>query len=453
MGQRTGKYAIVSCAVLFLVAGCDSGSRTWQGIELNNDYITMKVVPEIGGRVIQYSLGGHDFFWVNKELSGREPPSSGVGPKGEWLNYGGDKIWPAPQGWDNDEQWPGPPDAVLDGGPYKAEPIESRGQRVGVKLTSMKDVRSGIQFSRSFRIRNDSSRVSIKATMKNIDTKPRRWGIWAVTQFDASNRAGKGYNKEFYAYCPLNRESAFDKSYRVIFGMVNNTSWQPDYGKQMMRVNYQHVVGKIGLDSPDGWVATVDSKAGYAFVHRFEFEPELAYPDGTSVELWSQGLGEFTAWGKVNKMTDDPKENPYVMETEILSPFASLEPGESYSFSYEWYAAKIPAGACVTSCNEVGVMCEPLGAKVDGGKLAAQGSFGLFFEGTVDLVFLGQDGWPIGKVGGPIEVSPLEALEIVRILKTVGDVEVPEGAAKLVVNMHDKDTGFIGELGRTEIVR
>jgi hypothetical protein len=31
------------------------------------------------------------------------------------------KMWPAPQGWDNQQQWPGPPDPVLDGGPYTAE--------------------------------------------------------------------------------------------------------------------------------------------------------------------------------------------------------------------------------------------------------------------------------------------------------------------------------------------
>ena len=33
-----------------------------------------------------------------------------------WKNYGGAKTWPAPQGWDGEGQWPGPPDPVLDSG-------------------------------------------------------------------------------------------------------------------------------------------------------------------------------------------------------------------------------------------------------------------------------------------------------------------------------------------------
>jgi hypothetical protein len=66
-------------------------------------------------------------------------------PKGEWLNYGGDKLWPAPQGWDGEDQWPGPPDPVLDGGPYELAVIEARGSQVAVRLTSREDPRSGIQ--------------------------------------------------------------------------------------------------------------------------------------------------------------------------------------------------------------------------------------------------------------------------------------------------------------------
>ena len=37
------------------------------------------------------------------------------------MNWGGDKVWLAPQGWENEDQWPGPPDPVLDGGAYHAE--------------------------------------------------------------------------------------------------------------------------------------------------------------------------------------------------------------------------------------------------------------------------------------------------------------------------------------------
>jgi hypothetical protein len=58
--------------------------------------------------------------------------------------HGGDKLWPAPQGWNNDAQWPGPPDAVLDGQPYRAEMLDGG---AALRLTSRDDPRSGIRFS------------------------------------------------------------------------------------------------------------------------------------------------------------------------------------------------------------------------------------------------------------------------------------------------------------------
>ncbi len=73
-----------------------------------------------------------------------------------------------------------------------------------------------------------ATRVSIAATMKNIDTQSRRWGIWAHTQFDASNRHGTAYNQDFWAYCPLNTNSIFPQGYVVQYGLVNNMSYKPD---------------------------------------------------------------------------------------------------------------------------------------------------------------------------------------------------------------------------------
>ncbi|NQT38722.1 MAG: hypothetical protein HQ581_14600 [Planctomycetes bacterium] len=95
--------------------------KGWKAFVLKNDLVRLHVVPDIGGRVIQYALGEKEFLWVNPALVGKTSPQTGLDPDGGWMNYGGDKLWPAPQGWDNDQQWPGPPDAVLDGQPYRAE--------------------------------------------------------------------------------------------------------------------------------------------------------------------------------------------------------------------------------------------------------------------------------------------------------------------------------------------
>ena len=158
---------------------CESSYSGWTSLALRNGLIEAQVLPEIGGRIIQFKLGGQEFLWVNPQLAGQLPPASGLTADGGWFNVGGDKLWPAPQGWDNDQQWPGPPDAVLDGQPYKLEKLRAKPGETAIRLTSGKDPRSGIQFSRVVRLFDGSTRVSFEATLKNVDTKPRRWGIWA----------------------------------------------------------------------------------------------------------------------------------------------------------------------------------------------------------------------------------------------------------------------------------
>ena len=434
---------LLSLPLLF--CGCQADSPGWVSKYMSNNLIKLHIVPEIGGRVLQYKLDDYGYFLVNDQLYNQIPPASGVGPDDAWLNYGGDKLWLAPQGWDNDQQWPGPPDPVLDGQPYAMEIISPK----EIRLTSRKDSRSGVQLSRVIKIFDGTTRVSIDATMKNIDNKPRRWGIWGHTQFNAANRHGKGHNQNYWAYCPLNKNSIFPKGYSVQYGLVNNMSYQPDYDNQMMKVHYQRRVGKIGIDSPAGWVATVDATDGYVFVQRFRYEPEKPYPDNSSVEIWLNGLGEFVAWGKVNPMPDDPQANPYNFESEVISPYATLEPHQEYTYHYEWYSAKIPAGSGVVDCSNVGVTCQPLTATLQGPSLKITGTFGLFYEGTLKVSTLDKNNREIKTLAAGTKVSPLNSFYLNMIVK---DSSMKDSHPAMVsVSLLDKNKNLIGELAKTAI--
>ena len=445
---------VVAGWIVQLGAECEGSTNKWETIDLKNDLIEVQAVPEIGGRIIQYKLGDYGFFWVNEELAGKAIAESRVGPNGEWLNYGGDKLWPAPQGQATDQQWPGPPDAVLDGGPYTAEIIKENGRLVGIRMTSEEDKRSGIQFSREFKISEGTTHVGIKATMKNIDTKVRRWGIWAITQFDTSNRHGEGYNKNYWTYCPINPNSMFHQGYNVMLGLVGHLSYKPDYENQMMRVHYDYRVGKIGMDCSGSWLATLDGTDGYCFVHRFTYEAEKSYPDDASVEFWLNGQGELVAWGReVIKMPESLKETPYLMESEILSPFAALSPGESYTFRYDWYATKVPSNCVLVSCDNLGVTCKRLSAELRAGKFMLDGEYGIFYKGKLQLVFLDENNNEIKKVPDEPAVTPLEAVILAQMTKSAQETDVPENAAKVAIYVYDSKGRFLGELARTQILR
>jgi len=455
---HVGGSALAACvlaALLFVLqaTGAETQARKaeykgWNTLALENGLIEVQVAPDIGGRVIQFKLGSFEFLWVNDWLAGKAPPPNGVGPKGEWLNYGGDKLWPAPQGWDSDEQWPGPPDPILDGSPHAGVIAKAGGQEASVQLTSQPDTRSGISFMRTIAIRPVSTRVGFETTMTNTSAKLRRWGIWQVTQHNAASRGGTSgrAEKELWAYCPFNPKSVFRRGYEEMFGLVNDPTFKPDYARGLMRVHYERRVGKIGMDCSAGWLAVVNGTAGYAFVHRFTYYPEKKYPDQASVEFWSNGAGEFVAGGKLNVCKDDPVETPYLIESEVLSPRAELEPGERYTFRSDWYAAKIGGNFPALDCTDAGIMCEPFAAKTAQGTLTVSGRFGVFYVGTAELVFFDAKDNEIRKAGLLRAATPLEPFVLAG-----ATVPAPEGVRKVVLMLYTPDGRGVGKLASAEL--
>jgi len=381
---------------------------------------------------MQLKLDDFEYLWVNNQLAGKPPTVTGVGENDSWLNYGGSKIWPAPQGWANDKFWPGPPDAVLDGSPHAGSILTSDGKTASVQVISQKDKRSGIQFTRRVKIFENAAHIGIDCEMKNIDSKPRRWGIWQVTQHNTANRQALGYDENVHVYCPINAKTQHPNGYIIIYGPNDNPEFTVQDG--LMSAKYLHRVGKIGLDCSAGWYALVNETYGYVFVERFDWQPNREYPDDSSFELWTQGEGMIQAYGKDIKMPDKLEENPYLLETEVLSPFATMKPGESASFHSDWYATKIGDHLPVISCSSVGVISEPLQASRSGSKLTIQsGHFGVFERGNATLAFLDDSGTVLGRSAARVSVSPKQPLTTEELRKLTENAEIPAKAVKISV--------------------
>ena len=311
--------------------------RGWEAVRLSNGLVELHIVPDIGGRIIQFSFEGHEYLFLNDKLAGKILPYK----EGEWNNYGGDKLWPAPQGWDTPDEWPGPGDPVLDGGRFSWEIVSPKGKEASIRLVSPPDKeRTGIQFSRVVMLRAGQPKVFFENNMTNVSNRRISWGIWSVTQIDASSRDGEGYNAQLDFYCDLNPRSLFRRKYCVLHGLVNNFAWMPDYQRKLFRGHYNYLVGKVGIDSPGGWLASVDGKTGYVLVQRYKHFPGRRYPDDCSVEFWINGAGSFIAAKKLVENQPNPEKTPYLFEMEILSPLVSLRPGQSYTFETEWEAFK-----------------------------------------------------------------------------------------------------------------
>ncbi len=133
----------------------------WKAYLLTNGLINLYIAPEIGGRAIQLELGDQSYFFVNSDLAGKVLPASQNNLKSGWANYGGDKVWPAPEGWRNDHEWPSVPYYILDGSRFKSEIVKETPQEVAVRVTSPSDPRTGIQFESTFPVYEGTTRVQV----------------------------------------------------------------------------------------------------------------------------------------------------------------------------------------------------------------------------------------------------------------------------------------------------
>jgi hypothetical protein len=75
----------------------------WSAQQLANSWVNLTFVPQFGGRLMQVEFDGHPYLFVNPRFEGKYiSPDQAAG---HWINYGGDKIWPMPEGNADEQHW------------------------------------------------------------------------------------------------------------------------------------------------------------------------------------------------------------------------------------------------------------------------------------------------------------------------------------------------------------
>ena len=180
--------AIISATALFTpgcTCGPDRGPKpskidrvTYHGwanaLRLTSEQAEAIVVPQVG-RVMSFRLrNGENVFWEDRALDGQRGDATGK----EWVNFGGDKSWPAPEAewgkYTGQKQWM--PPTGFDGLPCAAAVTSTE-----VVLTSPVDAHYGIRTTRYIRLLG--SQLSINTTYERVSGEPSRIGIWVITQF------------------------------------------------------------------------------------------------------------------------------------------------------------------------------------------------------------------------------------------------------------------------------
>jgi len=397
--------------------------RGWKALRLSNGLVTLHVVPQIGGRIIQAELGGRPYFWINPDTEGKVfPPEESGGAKDRaWKNYGGSKLWPAPQGWEREDQWPGPGDPVLDASPFRVEVLEKGPSAAALRLTSPDDPYSGVRFARTIRLAPGTSRVDFTLEMKNVSTRRVRWSVWEVVQHLVLEKGADpaAARSPVRVYCPVNPKSRFPGGVNTMFGLVNDPRYSVCPATGILEGEYAWRVHKVGLDSDGGWLAVVDGATKHAFLQTFRHEPHREYPDGASVEFWFNGPGPFVINRNIIESPKDPAQSPAFLESEVLSPLVPLAPGESCSFGTEWYLTRV--GTPILAPGGGGVAHRSFRAVRSGGRVKVEGGFGVFYAGEAELQLKDSGGFPVVRESLG-RVTPLEPVSVSKELDAPPDV-------------------------------
>jgi hypothetical protein len=131
-------------------------------------------------------MGDATPFWRNAALSGKavDPASN------DWLNFGGDKSWPAPQSqWSQLEGRAWPPPAGFDAAVNQAELPGNAGLGPNqMALVSPVDARYGIRVRRVITLDEKRPILTIETTFTKITGPEVRVSVWVVTQTRSPER-------------------------------------------------------------------------------------------------------------------------------------------------------------------------------------------------------------------------------------------------------------------------
>lgn len=409
----------------------------WKAQQVSNRWVRLTIVPQLGGRLMQVAFGDHPYLFVNPKLKGKYFPPAEDATPGHWHNYGGDKIWPLPEGEQDEQHWPGPRSDALDAGNYEFK-VVARGATCTIRLDGPADPHTGLQYSREISLTTESPVISFHAVMKNATAHSIRWSMQSVTQYNtAAAGSATAYNRNFWAFTPVNQNSAYDDGYHARLGPSNDPAYSVKDG--LFALHWFYFEREVWLDSPGDWVAVVDGSTRYAMVER----PSVTqgeYPGKATVIFYTNGPAiEYDDNGMPFLTSSNPDENPYYMEAELNSPMIRLEPGETYVFNTKWFPTRSTADLKIVT--DTGVVSRALTAAASGKTIVLSGALGVFFPGNLVVYVYDAN----GKRTRTVLLQQANPMELIDLNK---EINASSGDSRVSIHLIDErglDRGSLGE--------
>ena len=270
-------------------------------VRISNGEIELVATTDVGPRVIRLGfVGGQNLFKNYESVLGR------TGDK-EWHNYGGHRLWHAPEVFprtyapDN-----GPVQHSLDGATLVLRNVDGdNGMDKEIRLT----------------MSPTSPRVEVAHRITNRSPWAVELAPWALSVMAPGGRAV--YPQEDYRPHP----DVLAPARPVVlwhFTDMSDPRWTWGHKYIQLRQDPDATSKqKIGLLNKQGWAAYLLD--GHALVIRYPYDPKATYADmGCNTETYT---------------------DPEMLEVETLGPLTRLEPGAHVDHVEDWTLAKVECGS------------------------------------------------------------------------------------------------------------
>ncbi len=290
-------------------------------ITLNNGVIQAEITPDIGGRVLSFSLKGQSNFLLLGDLTKLDTKPQ-VNAEANNISYFGHEIWVGPQSewWVHQKAnpkralekavWPPDPFLIL----AKNTVLEHSQERLVLK--GPESPVTGVQLVKAFALnpeRKNSLKLQVRAT--NIRKEPVAWDIWFNTRVPSNA----------LVYVPVANASDIQEknlqdavnaglTYTLSDGMFSLDMTSPPAGKVSRK-------GKLNIQPSHGWMASFYDKQ--VFIVQFPLQPKAAiHPEQGQIELYS----EF----------NPTRLQEGLLEMEVHAPYKTLAPKEYMIADETW---------------------------------------------------------------------------------------------------------------------
>lgn len=280
----------------------------WEAYRLENKYLSIVILPKVGGRIISFSNKEDEILYTAPNLQGMTLDLLEVDnikeyrEKFKYIALGGYKTWLSPQ-----SNWDWPPYLDLELGSYKCTYHHSE-DKIKVNLISPICRESKMQLTRTIVLERDSYSLKIGQGMKNCSLENKECGLWDVTQIADNGQV----------ILPIS-------SFKKIKNLIDTDGTE---GIKVLEVNeelyaiincFGDKMFKIGTDFSAGWVLAIidkgDKRLGY--LKRFPIFEGANFGHGCAVEIFDIS-------------------NYNYFEIEVHGPLSELLPEEEYGFVEEW---------------------------------------------------------------------------------------------------------------------